>query len=111
MWLWAIKTKTNEEMENIKSRLKMLEEHRERCESQHIEHSEHRRRLYDKLDEAIQYLKKISSTMEFIEQNKETIIRTHNNYITTDTMQKWALWGSAIIGCIVAIAALFKMLL
>lgn len=109
--MWAIKTKMAQELEIIKARVKMLEEHRERCESQHTEHSEHRRRLYDKIDEAITYLKKISVTMEFIEQNKETIIRTHNNYITTDTMQKWAIWGSAIIGCIVAMGALFKMFL
>ena len=105
----GIKTKNMIKIENIESRIKMLEQHREQCERQHNEHAEHRRRLYDKIDEAIAYLKKISVTMEFIEMNKETIIRTHNSYITTDTLQSWAKWVAVIVGGVVAVGALIRM--
>lgn len=73
--------KKTETMNMIKARVESLEEHRAVCDRQHIEHTEHRLRLYDKLDEAIAYLRKISVAIEFIEQNKETIIRTHDGYI------------------------------
>lgn len=109
MIFWVTKTKNNQEMESIKNRLKMLEDHRERCEIQHSEHSEHRRRLYDKIDEAIAYLKKISSTMEFIEQNKESITKSHNEYITKQTIKDWAGWVVIVGAAVTTIMTLIKI--
>ena len=97
------------EMDIIKNRVKALETHRDECDIKHTEHAEHRRMLYDKIDEAISYLKKISTTMEFIEQNKQTIIRTHNEYITKDTIKSWAGWIAIVAAAGTSVIALIKM--
>lgn len=100
--MWATTKKTNDRVAALE---KVVEDHMKDCTRQHGEHVEHRRRLYDKLDEAIDYLKEISATLK---ENKPIIERAHNNFITVDTIKLWALWIGAIGAAFASIAAFFK---
>ena len=91
---------------NLEKRIASLEAHKIQCDKQHLEHTEHRRRLYDKLDEALVYLKNISNILE---ESKPTISRSKDNFTTIDTLRNWALWLTAMLGCIASAAALFHV--
>ena len=100
--MWETTTKTNERIDALEQ---VLNDHMKDCTRQHGEHVEHRQRLYDKLDEAIDYLKEISATLK---ENKPIIERAHNNFVTVDTIKVWALWIGAIGAAAASIAAMFK---
>ena len=89
---------------NIEKRIESLEAHKIQCDLQHADHVEHRRRLYDKLDEALIYLKNISNILE---ESKPTIKRSHDNYVTIDTIKNFAVWVTAIATCIASVYAVF----
>lgn len=96
---------TRKNCERIDALEQVLNNHMKDCTRQHSEHIEHRRRLYDKLDEALLYLKEISATLK---ENKPIIERAHNNFITVDTIKVWALWIGAFGAAAASIAVMFK---
>ena len=106
--MWGTK-KTTENIRLLEQRFlahkKVVDEYMENCTKQHNEHVQHRRRLEDKLDEVLMYLKDIAETLK---DNKPIIDRAHNNFITVDTIKAWALWAGAIGAAVASIAAIFK---
>ena len=98
--------KLEERVNSLDTRVEILNEHKIQCDLQHADHVEHRRRLYDKLDEALIYLKNISNILE---ESKPTINRSKDNFTTIDTLRNWALWLTVILGCIASVAALFHV--
>lgn len=106
--MWGIRTTTDDvrslEQEFLAHK-KVVDEYMENCTKQHSEHVQHRRRLEDKLDDVLKYLKEISETLK---ENKPIIERAHNNFITVDTIKTWALWIGAIGAAAASVAAMFK---
>ncbi len=105
--MWGTKTTTEIKAleQEFSAHKKVVDEYMKNCSKQHEEHINHRRRLEDKLDDVLKYLKEIAETLK---ENKPIIERAHNNFVTVDTIKLWALWVGAIGAAAASIAAIFK---
>jgi hypothetical protein len=118
--------KLNDDVPEIKSKIAdmqvKLEEHGKKhvlCESNHEQHCKYRRENDEKLGHLIECVKentkaslhggktleKILTIIEenapeinYVKENKTTIDRTRNKYITADTIKGWAAYLSIIVG-------------
>lgn len=118
--------KLNDDVPEMKSKIAdmqvKLEEHGKKhvlCESNHEQHCKYRRENDEKLGHLIECVKentkaslhggktleKILNIIEenapeinYVKENKTTIDRTRNKYITADTIKGWAAYLSIIVG-------------
>lgn len=88
----------------LEKRIESLETHKIQCDLQHESHAADRRILHDKIEKGLKFLENISNILE---ESKPTITRSKNNFTTIDTLRNWALWLTAILGCIASATAIF----
>lgn len=103
-------TETMNRLQRHEDRLKILEDHKEHCDSQHAEHN---RRHSDsiKIQSAIdETLKAILSKIEEFGGYIPSMQRTRNKYIVIDTVKGWFLYVAAIAAGITPILAAYHFL-